>query len=79
MKCFDAHPKELPTFIVSGDMDPLGDFGRGVRRVYSELEKRGVSDLTLKIYEGARHELFNETNREEIFADIAAWLSGERF
>ena len=78
-KCFDAHPKALPTLIVSGDMDPLGDFGRGVRRVYSELKKRGVSDLTLKIYEGARHELFNEINREEIFADIAAWLSGERF
>jgi alpha-beta hydrolase superfamily lysophospholipase len=36
----------------------------------------GVSNVTLKIYEGARHELFNETNADEVFRDILAWLEG---
>jgi len=38
----------------------------------------GVSDVTLKLYEGARHELFNETNRMEVFADMLAWIEGGR-
>lgn len=77
-KCFDAYLTSLPTLIVSGEDDPVGGFGKGVRRVYSELYKRGVKDLSLKLYPGARHELFNELNSEEIFGDIVAWLSGVR-
>ncbi len=73
---FDSYPKSLPTFIASGDMDPVGDFGKGVRRVYDELLQRGHTALSIKIYKNARHELFNETNREEFFADIVNWLGG---
>ncbi len=75
-KWFGTYPKQLPTLIISGDMDAVGDYGRGVRQVYGELLKRGHTALTLKLYEGARHELFGETNREEVFADIAGWLGG---
>ena len=71
------YPKELPTLIVSGDADPVGDYGRGVESVYNGLAAVGVKDVELKLYEGARHELFNETTRDEVFADLIAWL-GER-
>ena len=71
---FEAYPKSLPTLVMSGGDDPVGDFGKGVRFVYDSLKGEGVSDLTLKIYDGARHELFNETNRDEVFSDIAEWL-----
>lgn len=74
-KWFKNYPKQLPTLIMSGECDPVGDFGKGVRFVHGGLEKNGVCDLSLKLYEGARHELFNETNRDEVFADIAVWLS----
>ena len=73
---FKGYPKNLPTLIVSGDMDPVGGFGEGVGRVYDGLLKNGVTDLTVKLYPGARHELFNETNREEVFGDILSWVEG---
>lgn len=71
---FAAFPKELPVLIVSGDEDPVGAYGKGPTYVYKHLMLDGVQDVTLKLYPGARHELFNETNCEEVFADIAAWI-----
>jgi len=71
---FKAYPKGLATLVMSGDADPVGNYGRGVIFVHKKLREKGVSDLTLKLYEGARHELFNERNREEVFADIFAWI-----
>lgn len=73
---FGEYPKEMRTLIVSGDADPVGNYGRGVGTVYKRLMLAGCTDLEFKLYEGARHELFNETNREEIFADITEWLNG---
>ncbi len=70
---FDSFPKELPTLVISGDADPVGDYGKGVHYIHDRLKKRGAA-VSLKMYEGARHELFNETNRAEVFADISAWL-----
>ena len=71
---FSNYPKQLPTLIVSGDADPVGNYGKGPKYVYKKLLLCGASDVTLKLYPEARHELFNETNREEIFEDICAWL-----
>lgn len=73
-KWFSEYPKEKPTLIVSGDMDPVGDYGRGPTFVYKKLMLSGAKDVTLKLYPGARHELFNETNRDELFRDLAAWI-----
>ncbi len=73
---FANYPKELPTLIMSGSEDPVGDYGKGPSYVYKQLMVSGVGSVSLKLYEGARHELFNETNREEVFADIVEWLRG---
>ena len=70
---YENFPKSLPALVISGDCDPVGDFGKGVRYVYDNLKKNGAS-VDLKLYEGARHELFNETNRNEVFADIIGWI-----
>ena len=70
---YESYPKSLPTFIMSGEMDPVGNYGRGVLEVYEGLLDKGC-DVRLKLYEGARHELFNETNRQESFFDILEWL-----
>ena len=66
-------PKTLPVALFSGDMDPVGDYGRGVRKVYQMLRKAGVKDVEMKLYHGARHEVLNETNRAEVYEDILAW------
>lgn len=67
--------KKLPMFFVSGADDPVGDLGEGVKRVYALYQKAGLSDITCKLYENDRHEILNETDREQVAADIAAWLS----
>ncbi len=72
---FESFPHNLHTLVISGEQDPVGDFGKGVRYVYDNLKKQG-NDVELKLYSGARHELFNETNRDEVFADLIAWLEG---
>ena len=72
---FRCFPNKLRTLVVSGENDPVGGFGKGVRYVYDSLKKNGA-DVTLKLYPGARHELFFETNRDEVFADLIAWVEG---
>ncbi len=72
---FENYPKSMPTLIISGEDDPVGNYGKGVRSVHSSLENSGVSDLTLKIYPNARHELFNEINREEAMGDMLSWIT----
>ncbi len=73
---YAAYPKDMPTLVISGDMDPVGDYGKGPREVYKKLLMAGLSDVSLKLYEGARHELFKEMNREEVFGDLVGWLGG---
>ncbi len=70
------YPKGMPTLVISGEMDPVGDYGKGVREVYSGLLSAGVENLTLKTYPDCRHELFNEYNSDEVFADMLAFLEG---
>jgi alpha-beta hydrolase superfamily lysophospholipase len=70
--------KDLPVYVVSGDADPVGDYGEAVRKTYDSLLAAGMQDVTLKLYEGARHELINELNKDEVFADIHAWLEEKR-
>lgn len=67
-------PTDLPVLLTSGEMDPVGNFGNGVRAVHRRLADAGLRDLTLKLYPGARHEILNEINRDEVYADITAWL-----
>ena len=71
---YKAYPKNMPTLLMSGDRDPVGNFGKGVNEVYRRMLLAGCSQVSLKLYEGARHELFNETNREEFAEDLCRFL-----
>ena len=68
-------PKDLPVFMVSGDSDPVGGYGEGVRKAYDSLVAAGLEDISLKLYEGGRHELLCETNRAQVIQDIYEWVS----
>lgn len=67
-------PKGLPVLIISGDQDPAGGYGAATQVLVDRYRALGLTDLTAKFYPGARHEVLNETNRDEVMADIAAWL-----
>lgn len=68
-------PKELPVMLFSGDMDPVGSYGKGVQKVYDLLCGAGVKDVSIKLYPGGRHEMLNETNRQEVYRDILNWCN----
>ncbi len=67
-------PSELPILFMAGDMDPVGDFGKGVKAVYERYKRAKIQDLELKLYAGARHELLNELNRNEVYLKIYDWM-----
>ena len=71
-------PKTLPMLLISGSMDPVGAYGKGVRQVRSDLKKTGHDDVTLTLYDGARHELFNETNAKDVLRDLLHWMDEKR-
>ncbi|MBR0306750.1 MAG: alpha/beta hydrolase [Lachnospiraceae bacterium] len=66
---------DAPILIISGDNDPVGDNGKGVRKVYERLHKAGVDHLEMVLYEGARHEILHEINRQEVFEDLYEWIA----
>ena len=68
--------KDLPIYIYSGDKDPVGAYGKGVAAVHKMLENAGIQDLSLKLYPGGRHEMHNEINKDEVLADLIAWVEG---
>lgn len=68
-------PKKLPLFIVSGEQDPVGGLGKGVKQVYDMYQKCGALDVTYKLYENDRHEILNETDKQVVFEDILAWMN----
>lgn len=63
----------IPMLIVSGSDDPLSR-GDGLTRLADAYRARGVRDVALKVYPGARHELLNETNRDEVYTFMTTWL-----
>lgn len=67
-------PKKLPIYIFSGDRDPVGNQGKGVLRLFDTYKDIGIRDVTYKLYKDGRHEMLNETNREEVMSDVIAWL-----
>jgi alpha-beta hydrolase superfamily lysophospholipase len=67
-------PRRLPILLIAGMRDPVGENGRGVRRLLTMYQAAGLECVRMKLYEGARHELANETIREEVTSDVIAWL-----
>jgi len=67
-------PKRLPILLISGSRDPVGSRGRGVKRLLAVYQASGLEHVSVKLYEDARHELVNETNRDAVTADVIGWL-----
>nr|WP_289848972.1 alpha/beta hydrolase [Paraglaciecola arctica] len=66
--------KTKPIYVISGTKDPVGENGKGVKRLLKAYEKNGLRNVTQQFYPDARHELFNEINRDDITHDFIKWL-----
>lgn len=69
--------KDTPVYFMSGDMDPVGECGKGVKLAYDNFKKVGMKDVSIKLYKDGRHEMLNELNKDEVYADILAWINSK--
>lgn len=74
----DQIRKDLPIYLFAGASDPVGLGGELVKMVAERYRVGGIKDVTLRLYPGARHEVFNETNRAEVEADFLSWATRVR-
>jgi len=74
---YEAVPSHYPIYLIAGEMDPVGNYGKGVTEVYDKLKDSGHSDVSIKLYRGLRHEIHNEDCREKVLDDILCFA--ERF
>jgi alpha-beta hydrolase superfamily lysophospholipase len=66
--------KDLPIHVMVGELDPVNGQLALVNALVERLQNAGLTDVTLTVWTDARHEIFNETNRDEVEADLLAWL-----
>jgi alpha-beta hydrolase superfamily lysophospholipase len=71
-------PKDLPLLIISGEDDPVGGKGRGVRKVYDLYKRAGIKDVSIVLVKGGRHEILNEKMSKEVFDQIYNWMEARK-
>lgn len=76
-KNLTAMNKDMPVYFMSGDMDPVGECGKGVQKAYNNFLEAGMKDVSIKLYPGGRHEMLNEINKDEVYSDILTWLGSK--
>lgn len=67
-------PKDLPILFVSGQDDPVGDFGKGVEAAVKSVKDAGCRKVDMKLYPGDRHEILNELDKDQVYEDLYNWL-----
>lgn len=74
-KLLSNMPKDLPVFFVAGEEDPVGDYGKGVFKAADMFKNAGMKNVKVKLYPTDRHEILNETDREQVYDDLYSWLN----
>jgi alpha-beta hydrolase superfamily lysophospholipase len=72
---FQRIPKALPIHVIAGTSDPVGEQAKGVRRLLKALADAGLTAVSSQFYDGARHELVNEVNRDKVTEDLIEWIA----
>ena len=69
--------KDLPILVVSGELDPVGSYGSGVKAVAKMLEDAKIEELTLTLYPEMRHEILNELEKDAVWTEIYQWIASK--
>lgn len=69
--------RKLPVLFIAGTQDPVGNYGKGVRKSAEAFRKAGMEDVTLILYDKSRHEILNDVEKEQVFQDILQWISSK--
>ena len=67
-------PKNLPMILISGERDPVGNFGKDVSKAFKMYNNLGMKNVSMKLYSEDRHEILNELDKEQVYDDIVIWI-----
>ncbi len=67
-------PKSLPVLLISGAMDPVGSYGKGINEINDKLKESGHTNVKMKLYDGLRHEILNEPSHQTVYNDFDAFI-----
>jgi alpha-beta hydrolase superfamily lysophospholipase len=70
-----AIPKDLPVYCIYGSDDPVGSYGKTIKKLIQAYKDNGMSDVSEKVWQGDRHEIFNELDGEEVIGDMVKWIA----
>ncbi|MGL5634622.1 MAG: alpha/beta fold hydrolase [Sarcina sp.] len=73
-KEFSKINKEISFYIFSGESDPVGNYGKGVKKLISEMKSYGIDNVEYVLYKNGRHEMLNEKNRDEVIEGVLNFL-----
>lgn len=71
---YESVPKDIPILVISGAMDPVGNYAKGIKEVYNGLKSTGHSKAQMKLYDKGRHEILNELNKNDVYNDIYSFI-----
>ena len=74
---YNSFNKNLPVLLIAGEDDPVGAYGKGVTAVHDKLLETGHTDVTLKLYPNDRHEILNETDRNDVMDYLVSWFDSK--
>ncbi len=72
---YTSVPLELPIFLIAGENDPVGNYGKGIHEVYNKLVDSKHTDVSIKLFNGDRHEILNEKDKDDVYKAVLAWLN----
>ena len=67
--------KDLPVLFMAGQDDPVGNFGKGVKKTYDTFKEVGIKDVSIKLYPNDRHEILNETDKDIVYEDLYSFIN----
>ena len=67
--------KDFPMLLISGENDPIGDMGRGIRNIANRLDRQHFDHVSVQLYPHMRHEPLHEQNKEQVYQDILGWIN----
>lgn len=71
---YEKVPVELPILFISGAMDPVGGWGKGMEEIDEKMKKVQRKDYEMKVFPEMRHELHNEIGKEEVWDYVSQWI-----
>jgi alpha-beta hydrolase superfamily lysophospholipase len=66
--------KDIPMFLISGDDDPVGNFGKDIKKLFNRYKENNLKEVKYKVYNAIRHEVIRDIRKDEVYTDLENWI-----